>query len=339
MPYQTIVFEKLVKEGFSIHVFYLDKKQQTPFVPPQIENVFYYKKNPYTSNGLLDFVSKLNPILLVVAGWSDKVYLRIARHFKRRRNIPVVSLFDTQFLGRLKQILGIIASPLYIRTAFTHLWVPGFRQYEFARLLGYKRNQIIFNSLSGDVELFSSAYPIRMEKEYPKRFLYAGRFSKEKGLDILLEAWESIVDKKDWKLTLVGNGPEEQKLKGHKSVEILPFMDQKKLVELASQSGCFVLPSTYEPWALVLQEFSASGLPIICSEACGAMDIFLINGFNGFSFKTFSHEDLKRKLLLIINRTGQELRVMSANSYKLSKRITPEISAKSVLSLVCEKGC
>ena len=48
--------------------------------------------------------------------------------------------------------------------------------------------------------------------------------------------------------------------------------------------GVFVLPSIYEPWALVLQEFAAAGLPILCSSICGASPHFVINNYNGYTF-------------------------------------------------------
>ena len=247
---------------------------------------------------------------------------------------PVVCAIDTQYLKRFKQVVGIMASKFIIRNTFSYMWVPGPRQYEFARLLGYSREKIIFNSLSGNIDLFKSASIEHKNKFYPKRFLYVGRFNKKKGLYLLLDAWDSISDKKGWTLTLVGNGPIEIELKKNKNIEIIPFMDQPKLVELAEQSGCFVLPSNYEPWALVLHEFTAAGLPVICSDACGAADMYVINGFNGFIYRTQSLSEICDSITKIINMPTSEIISFGRRSQKLSARITPQLSAMSLLGIL-----
>jgi glycosyltransferase involved in cell wall biosynthesis len=334
MPYQTVIFKEYSKLGNAVHAFYLDKKRQTPYVPDEIDNVFYYPKGDFTKSFLLKKIIELNPTILLVCGWSDKDYLYIARYFKRKKIIPVVCPIDTQFTKRIKQFFGFIIAPFYIKSAFTHIWIPGARQYEFARLLGYSKSKIVFNSLSCDVELFSK---VKVESKlllYPKRFLFVGRFNKLKGLELLVEAWNSIFEKKGWILTLVGNGPDKNKLQGYEGIEVIDFMDQEKLINLAQESGCFILPSIYEPWALVIHEFAAAGLPIICSDACGASVSFVVKGFNGFIFKSRSVIDLRQKLISIISCDDKELIRMSYNSKKLAKSITPEISAASFLSVL-----
>lgn len=334
MPYQTIIFNEYSKLGYVVHAFYLDKIKQTPFTPNAINNVFYYPTSIFNRGKLLNKIIELNPDILLVCGWSNREYLKIARYFNKKKSIPVISPIDTQFSKRLKQYLGFIFSFIYIKSAFSHIWVPGYRQYEFARLLGYSRKNIIFNSLSADVELFEKVTLIQKEDRYPKRFLFVGRFHSVKGLDLLINTWDSIKDKNGWVLTLIGNGPEKKNLQSIKNIEILDFLDQKYLVKMAQESGCFILPSLYEPWALVIHEFACAGLPIICSDACGASDTFVVNGFNGYNFRAGNKDDLKCKIETIINCNEKELLRMSLNSRKLGQRITPEISAASFLSLL-----
>lgn len=334
MPYQTIVYKELVAQGYSIYVVYLDKKRKTPYDLPEIPNVLFYPKSGFTSKDLLSFILKINPCIMVVAGWSEVDYLNVSRIVRKKINIPVVSVIDTQFIFRIKQIIGFLTSKFYIKPSFSHFWVPGVRQYEFARLLGYKKENIIFNSLSCDVNLFNKANVNHKENNYPKNFLYVGRYSPEKGLELLIEAWVSIVEKKGWTLTLVGNGPLKEKLTSIKSIKVLDFMEQTELVKLAQNSGCFVLPSLYEPWALVIQEFAAAGLPIICSDACGASTFFVENGYNGYIFKTGDFKSLSQCLNHIINLDSENLVTMGKRSVQLSNRVTPEISAFSLLSII-----
>jgi glycosyltransferase involved in cell wall biosynthesis len=46
-------------------------------------------------------------------------------------------------------------------------------------------------------------------------------------------------------------------------------------------AGAFVLPSRFDPWPLALVEAAASGLPIVCSDACGSAVEVVRNGYNG----------------------------------------------------------
>lgn len=334
MPYQTIIFEQYSALGFEVSAFYLDKERQTPYFPPRIENVIYLPISLFSKNTLLEYVLEKKPVAIVVAGWFSPLYNYVSRAILKMNLCPVVCAIDTQYLKRLKQIIGMLASKFIIRSTFSHMWVPGPRQYEFARLLGYPRDRIIFNSLSGNVDLFKSASIEFKKKSYPKRFLYVGRFSNEKGLNLLIEAWDSISEKKGWTLTIVGNGPMEMEIKKKNNIEVIPFSEQERLVQIAEQSGCFILPSNYEPWALVLHEFAAAGIPIICSDACGAADVFVIHGYNGFIFKAKSSKEICNSISKIINMPVNELISLGQRSRDLSERITPQISAMSLLGIL-----
>ena len=119
-------------------------------------------------------------------------------------------------------------------------------------------------------------------------------------------------------------------------IKVVNFLQPKDLVKLIKTSGCFVLPSRFEPWGVVVHEFAAAGLPLILSDAVGASDVFLINGANGFIFETNKVLSLKEMLLNIIRSSDERLLSMSAISANLAYRITPSTSANNLLSL-CQK--
>ncbi len=58
MPYQVCVYKILSSLGYTLHVFYLDKHTQTPYIPPQIRNVQYYAKSKFSKVSLLMFIRK-----------------------------------------------------------------------------------------------------------------------------------------------------------------------------------------------------------------------------------------------------------------------------------------
>lgn len=337
MSYNVAVFKEYVaNHNAEVHIVHWDIQKKTPYVAPNIEGVFYYGKSQFSPDMLLKFVKDLHPDIVFTSGWMDKVYVQTCKKL-RKQLIPIVAVTDTQFHNTIRQNIGKIYFKLFYKKVFTYLWVAGPYQYEYAKKMGYKNSEIIFNFLSADLSIFNIIYKKAIDSKsvkYPHQFLFAGRFAQEKGLDLLLEAWNKIEDKKDWKLTLVGNGPLKKELSAQDNIILHDFVQPEHFQELVAQSGCFVLPSRMEPWALVLHEFSAAGMPIICSNACGAATTFVVSGYNGFTFQSGSVEGLKNRMQSIIEKSDEELKLFSNRSHKLGQRIDPETIAANSLSIL-----
>ena len=338
MGYQIpILKEYVIKYNAAVHVFHWDHKKFTPYIPPSYTNITYYSRSKYKTKELVNLVSELNPDIVYISGWMDKGYLAAVRPL-RKKNIPIVSGFDDIWFKTTKQRIASIFFPFVKNQFFSHAWVPGPYQYEFVKRLGFKNDEVIFNCLSADIEIFNAAYQnsiMRKKQEYPHQFLYVGRFEPIKGVDILVQAWNNIQkDKKNWELCMIGNGSLIDDIKKNPTIKVLDFMQPEELIDEIKKTGCFVLPSRKEQWALVLHEFSSSGIPIICSDTCGAMPFFMIPGYNGFTFKTLDVDDLTNQMLKLINLDDSELVEMSENSHKLGQRITPEISASCFMSIL-----
>ena len=123
-------------------------------------------------------------------------------------------------------------------------------------------------------------------------FLYVGRMAEEKNVALLLRSW---LDYRDgggiWPLVLVGAGPELASLKAAAAasnygadVQFPGLRSSRELLPFYAFAGCFVLPSTREPWGLVVNEAMASGLPVIVSARCGCAPELVQAGLNGLLF-------------------------------------------------------
>ena len=338
MGYQIPILKEYVhKYNAEVHVIHWDHKKLTPYIPPAHENIYYYNRSELSVKQIKDLAIKLKPNIVFISGWMDKGYLFAIRHLKKS-GIPVVSGFDDIWLKTLRQRIASIIFPLFRKLFFSHAWVAGPYQFEFAKRLGFKNNDIIFNCYSADLMIFNKAYIESIDKKrkhYPHRFLYAGRFEPVKGLDLLLKVWKEIKEeRKNWELYIIGNGSLNNRLIKESDMKLFDFMQPEQLAKEIENSGCYILPSRFEPWALVLHEFSAAGLPIICSDVCGAIPFFVTSGYNGLIFQSDDKNDLKNKMLKIINSSDDELIQMSEHSHKLGQRITPEIAAASFMSIL-----
>lgn len=334
MGYQIPVLQQYVSfYNSEVHVVHWDKRKLTPYKPPVIAGVNFYNRSNFNNSSLLALAIKINPDVVYVSGWMDKEYLHVCKYLKEQK-VPVVAGSDTQWKADIKHVLGSIYFKVLMKKYFTRIWVAGPYQYEYARRLGFKNHEIIFNCYSADIDLFNKAFNESNRREkYPHKFLYVGRFENAKGLDILVQAWEHLKnERKDWELVIIGNGSLKSFLNKQKDITIKEFMQPAELINEIETAGCFILPSRYEPWALVLHEFSAAGLPIICSDVCGAAPVFVIQNYNGYTFTSQNVNSLIEQMKRIINSSDEKLLDMSNKSHQLGQKINPEIVAASFLS-------
>lgn len=132
-------------------------------------------------------------------------------------------------------------------------------------------------------------------------FLYAGRFSREKGLLELLDAWNDCIDAGGPAcLILLGSGPLKETLEkriselGLESSVVLkpPSSDMPAVYPLAD---VFVLPSFSEGCSNALLEAMSSGLPSLVSRIGESIDA-VQEGVSGFLFTPGDCQDLRRQL-------------------------------------------
>ena len=106
-----------------------------------------------------------------------------------------------------------------------------------------------------------------------KVILNIGRLSHQKAQDILIKAYAEVIENApDWRLTIVGSGPEKAQL--HELASMLGIADRVRWIEwtddvdsLYRSSSIFVLPSRYEGAPNTLLEAMGHGLPVIVTNA------------------------------------------------------------------------
>ena len=119
-----------------------------------------------------------------------------------------------------------------------------------------------------------------------KQVITTARLSKEKGIDILLKAWENVVKKeKNLKLFIVGNGPLEWELKKmSRSLGVTESVEftgmAQNVTEYIRDADLFVLPSRAEGLSNALLEAMSYGLPCIATNVGGNIELIGENDQN-----------------------------------------------------------
>lgn len=328
---------ELSKHG-EVHIIRWPVNKEAPFHFSENKNIWLYNKSDYNKQGLLNLVQTINPSIIICSGWIDKDYLKITKAFYKK--IPTVMTCDTHWRGTFKQQLARIISRFTLLKTFSHAWVPGEIQKKYALKLGFKQNKIEKGFYSCDLSSFQTYYTSQKENKaqnFPKRFLYVGRYYDFKGINELWKAFIELQNKinSDWELWCLGTGditPIQ-----HPKIKHFGFVQPKDLQNYISQTGVFILPSRYEPWGVVVHEFAAAGFPLLLSTQVGAKEQFLTEEKNGFQFEAQNATSLKNALKKIISCSDEKLIEMGKYSFELSKSISPTIWSNSILKMAADK--
>ncbi len=156
-----------------------------------------------------------------------------------------------------------------------------------------------------------------------KYAVYAGRLTKEKGVESLLDSWISA-DIANFPLKIIGSGNLQSMLitkYKNSNVEFLgELSNEETLKQIKESSVVITATKMYEGQPRLLCEASSFGIPSIY-PSFGGMDEFFPKDYP-FSFKQYDYVDLKSKILELHNEL--KLKKISDNVYKkISSKLNP----------------
>ena len=141
--------------------------------------------------------------------------------------------------------------------------------------LGIARERIGRWDRGVDVGRFSPALRTR-QADGRVRVLYAGRLTKEKGVDLLADAFLAA-QARDPRLELVlaGGGPEEHALRERLggSATFLGWLEGEELARAYADADLFLFCSETDTFGQVVLEAQASGLPVVAVDAGGPSEL------------------------------------------------------------------
>jgi glycosyltransferase involved in cell wall biosynthesis len=181
---------------------------------------------------------------------------------------------------------------------------------------------------------------IDLKSEKKKEVLYMGRLLyPQKRVDRLIRIWAKIEAKNpDWKLKIVGDGPEKSRLKkkvktlGLHRVEFHAFSASVK--DHYQGASILCLTSTYEGWPLVLVEAQASGVVPISFDCCsGVREILFPERENGMLVEPFRLDEYASKLSLLMQDEGLRNRIAKNNIVRVRQFYTTDQIGEKWISL------
>ena len=158
----------------------------------------------------------------------------------------------------------------------------------FVALSGFARDRLIAGGLPGErlvVKPNSAPDPGERRASAGDHFLYLGRLSDEKGVDLLAKGWSDALGQ----LIVAGDGPArpalERSLSQHASVVMAGRLPHDECMRLLLRSRALIVPSRwYEGFPMVVVEAYSRGVPII-APAHGSFPEMVEDGGSGLLFR------------------------------------------------------
>jgi glycosyltransferase involved in cell wall biosynthesis len=130
--------------------------------------------------------------------------------------------------------------------------------------------------------------------------LYVGRITTEKGVDILIDAWQKLEHRPPLILAGAGDGPAAEAVRRAQaldpSIEWIGAQPRSGIMKLMLGADFLIQPSrVYETFGLVVVEAFGAGLPAIVSGH-GSLGELVDNGLNGLHVRPGDAADLALKI-------------------------------------------
>jgi 1,2-diacylglycerol 3-alpha-glucosyltransferase len=295
-----------------------------------------------------DALQSCSPTAVAIPGWSDKGALAALRWCTETGTPPILmsesTALDEPRVGWREWIKGRIVD------LYSTALVGGERHVDYLVRLGMPRERIFTGYDVVDNEYFAhGANEVRSKKEELRRkyglpenyFLASARFIPKKNLPTLLRAYadyrqlagntnnrQQTTDNSPWDLVLLGDGPLRETLNSqlstlnlHGHVFLPGFKQYDELPVYYALAKAFVHASATEQWGLVVNEASASGLPVIVSNRCGCVPELVQD--NGFTFDPMNQHELASRLFGMASLSDDERESLGHASRRIATNLEP----------------
>lgn len=169
--------------------------------------------------------------------------------------------------------------------------------------------------------------------------VYAGRLTAQKGIDLLLRAWDEYCTSRapSLRLVIAGVGPLQDRVAAwastRPSVDCVGMLTRAACTTLISRARAVVVPSVWEePFGLVVVEAMAAGVPPV-APASGSFPELISHGEDGVLFRPADAVALA-DVLRDIDEDAERFLVMGRSAHrKYEQHFTPEANMEQLLAI------
>ncbi len=303
------------------------------------------EKIVFTYKGLLNALAKEKPDCIIINGFSVGT-LRLWWRSWFTKTTYIIWSGTVKSRGGKFSFLRILQRKMLRRRASAFV-AYGQRAKEYLQELGAASEKIFIARNTVDTRFFSEQTDRERLKLSPDvlrmHFTYVGFIIRKKNLLQLLKAVKILsLQRTDFVLDLIGDGQDkvyfEDYVKANqleKVVHFAGFVQKSNLPTWLAKSSCFVFPSNYDIWGLVVNEAMAAALPCISSVNSGVTVDLIEDGKNGFAVD-FSDPKLVAEKMDWILDNREKAKEFGLNARKtIAEKASIHVSARGLLDAAC----
>ena len=162
--------------------------------------------------------------------------------------------------------------------------------------------------------------PKKSNKQFKNQLIFAGRLSKEKGIEILLEAASQLPN--NYHLLIAGSGPLEEKVRKlsdeKTNLHYLGYQSKQNVLSLIRGSDLLIQPSLEEGISSTLLEAMACGTCVLGSDIEGISEV-IENNKTGLLVEPNNSDELLNKILYLLPKKEKRLSMANEGLERVKK--------------------
>lgn len=335
--YSSLLKKELPKRGFRVGILTYGPSGISREIVKGLRHALYFfaclfRLGSYDIIFAQDTVSSGLPALLAAKLAGKKFIIRVAgdhaweqatQRFGVKDGIDKFQNrkygFKTEFLRRIQKFVVRNADLVITPSKYFQKLVSGWTKNQ-------EKVKVIYNGIAlENLKLFNNSSTHQL-----KTILSAGRLVLWKGFGALIEMMRDLPD---WKLIIVGDGPEKQNLESRilnlelgTRVKLLGSVPREKLLELLGEASIFALNTSFESFSFQVVEAMAAGLPVITTNIGNLAEI-IENNKEGILVEPNN----KEQILAAIKKISED-KVFAEKIIKNARKKSEQFSIENTLN-------
>lgn len=175
------------------------------------------------------------------------------------------------------------------------------------------------------------------------KLIHVGELSTRKRVDLLFRAVALLSQtRQDFVLQLIGSGPEEERLRALSvklgifgKVEFMGFKQKPEIADYLARADCFLFPTGFDIWGLVMVEAMAAGLVCLASVHAGATVDLIKDGETGFAVDFDDSASVAQRLLWVLDHPAESREVGRKAQQFVEEHVSVRASAGGFVRAIC----